>query len=63
MERLYELKAVRKNQLDDLRETNREIQRLVTNIQNRCQHEWIYERERNMYGEIFIYCKHCKKGE
>jgi hypothetical protein len=25
-------------------------------------HEWVKERESGMYGELFTYCKKCKKG-
>ena len=25
----------------------------------KCSHEWITERESGIYGEKYIYCKHC----
>lgn len=63
MENLSDLREERKQQLRSLRENNRKIETLLEKIQNICDHEWVYEREPNLYGERFIYCKHCKKGQ
>ena len=41
-------------------EIEEEIEKLLQDEVNNCEHEWIRERESGQYGELYTFCSKCR---
>lgn len=62
-EKLSEYECKKKHYLNMLNIINTNILDVKQEIQNKCKHTWIHEREICMYGETYIYCAKCGKSK
>ena len=57
MNELLKQKYEYKKKIIDIEE---EIEILLKEIVNNCEHEWIRERESGQYGELYTFCSKCR---